>query len=54
MKLDPLQRNKIQEAHRHASGVLQEVKQKRLRGQDLEDMKTLETAVQNLELFLLP
>ena len=53
MRLTELQRHKLQEAHKNASDVLREVKQKKLRGKELENMKILEVAVQHLEVLFL-
>lgn len=49
MKLNELQRFKMQEAHQKTSDVLREIKHKKLKGKELEDMKLLEQAVVILE-----
>lgn len=49
MKLNELQRFKMQEAHQKSSDVLREIKQKKLKGKELDDMKLLEEAVVILE-----
>lgn len=53
MKLTPLQRHLIETSYNGASQVLQQIKQKPLKGKDLSDMKTLEAAVQHLEVVLI-
>jgi len=49
MKLDDVQKFKIQEAYEKANSVLCEVKRRPLSAKDLTQMKTLESAVINLE-----
>jgi len=51
MKYTDLQKHKISEALSEASSVLSEIKRKTLKGKDLEHMKILESAVQNLEVM---
>jgi hypothetical protein len=53
MKLTELQLDRLRRSYQEASQVLREVKQKPLKGQALQDMKTLEGAVQSLEVLLL-
>jgi hypothetical protein len=49
MKLDDVQKYKIQEAYEKANSVLNEVKRRTLKGKELEHMKVLEYAVTYLE-----
>ncbi len=51
MKLTELQIHQIDEALKNSQPVLSQIKRKMLRGKDLKDMKTLESAVVNLEVF---
>lgn len=51
MKLTELQVHKIDEALSNLQSVLSQIKQKTLRGKALKDMKVLESAVTNLEIF---
>lgn len=51
MKINALQAHKIATALNNATSVLHEIKAKPLKGKSLEQMKTLEAAVQNLEWF---
>ena len=51
MKLTELQVHKIDEALSSSQSVLAQIKQKQLRGKDLQRMKTLESAVVHLETF---
>jgi hypothetical protein len=51
MKFSELQKHEINESHAKASRILNEIKQKPLKGKALEEMKVLEVAVQHLELF---
>ena len=53
MKFTELQIHKIDEALSGSQSVLSQIKQKTLQGQELEDMKILELAVINLEVFRL-
>lgn len=48
-KLSDIQMFRLDEAHRHASAVLIDLRSRPLKGADLERMKALEAAVQNLE-----
>lgn len=48
-KLTSLQQHRLRVAYREASEVLREIKLVELRGKALEDMKALESAVQQLE-----
>jgi hypothetical protein len=52
LKLTELQRHEIREALSKSSSVCSQVEQKPLKGESLEAMKILETAVTNLEVFL--
>lgn len=49
LKLDPVQRHQLLTALSNANSVLTALKQQKLEGQALADMKTLEVAVQNIE-----
>lgn len=51
MKLTELQRHEIDEALIKSSSVLCNVKRRVLKGKNLEAMKLLESAVQNMEIF---
>lgn len=51
IKFTSVQKHKLANAHREASEVLREVKQKKLSVKKLEDMKILEEVVQNLEVL---
>ena len=51
MKLTELQIHKIDEALSGSQCVLSQIKQKVLKGKALENMKILERAVVNLEIF---
>lgn len=53
LKLTALQEHKARSAHQNASDVLREIKSKPLKGEALKDMKTLEEAVQCLEVFVI-
>ena len=52
IKLTELQNYKIGESLDKSRSVLSQIKQKPRTGKDLERMRTLEAAVQNLEMFL--
>jgi len=51
LKLTLIQSFQLQQAHRLAARVLDEVKRQKLKGGALADMKWLETGVQHLEFF---
>lgn len=51
MKLTELQLHKVDEALSGLESVLSQIKQKQLRGKNLDAMKTLESAVVKLEVF---
>jgi len=53
MKLTEVQKFKVREALEKASSVCSQIKQKSLKGKDLEAMKVLESSVSGLELFIL-
>lgn len=53
LKLTDIQKFQVDSAYRKAEEVLAQIKQKTLKGKALEDMKTLEGAVQHLEIFCL-
>jgi hypothetical protein len=53
IKLTELQAFQIRNAIASAGAVLNEIKLKHLSGKALNDMKTLESAVQGLECFML-
>jgi hypothetical protein len=52
-ELTPAQRQSLEDAHRFALRVLNEIKRRPLKGKDLERMKEIESSVQNLESALL-
>lgn len=49
IKFTPVQLLRLDEAQRHLSAVLREVKQERLEGRALMQMKTLEDALSGVE-----
>ena len=49
LALNEVQKHRLAVAHKEASDVLREIKQKPLDGKALSDMKVLEEAVQALE-----
>jgi hypothetical protein len=51
IKINEVQQHRIKVALSESSAVLREIKSKPLKGQPLACMKTLEAAVQGLELF---
>ena len=53
LKLTEVQKHRLREALRDSSEVLREIKQHRLSGEALIDMKLLEESVQGLEALLL-
>ena len=53
MKYTELQIHEIREALSKTSSVCSQIKQKPLKGKDLENMKILEGSVSSLELFLI-
>lgn len=53
MKLDRLNRHLLQQAQNNTTSVLREIKQKPLKGKDLQFMQSLEEVVQRLELLTL-
>lgn len=53
MKLTELQRYQLREALRNSSEVLRQIKIKKLKPAEIEDMKQLETVVQTLECLLI-
>lgn len=52
MKLDDVQKFKIQEAYEKSNSVLNQIKRRTLREKDLKQMKILESIVVNLESIL--
>jgi hypothetical protein len=52
MKLDDVQKFKIQESFEKANSVLNQIKRRTLNEKDLKHMKILESAVVNLESIL--
>lgn len=52
IKLTDLQKHKLRTAYKDAADVLREIKAKPLTGEKLKEMKTLEEAVQLLEITL--
>lgn len=53
IKLNPLEKQILTRSFIDLSGFLNAIKRKKLEGQALNDMRTLEESVQNLECFLL-
>lgn len=53
LKLTPVQSHQLRTAYNNSAEVLQEIKRTALKGSALEDMKILETSVQNLEVLIL-
>jgi len=51
MKLTELQMHEINEALQKSNSVLNQIKQKVLKGKSLRAMKVLEASVQHMELF---
>jgi hypothetical protein len=51
VKLTDIQKDKVRRAYNEASAVLSEIKRKNLSGKELDAMRVLEQAVQNLEAF---
>lgn len=53
IKLTDTERFRLRESYRHMADVLRPIKLKSLKGDALMDMKMLETAISNLECFLI-
>lgn len=53
MRITELQHYKISESYEKAQSVLNQIKQKALKGENFKAMKLLESAVQHLEIFMI-
>lgn len=53
MELTEVQKFQVREAYEKALSVCNQIKQKSLKGEEVDDMKILERAVSGLEIFII-